>query len=305
MFVVECGDGITRHCPIKGKKLKSDVRFYNPLAPGDVVELDCDDEESAKIVDLVPRTNAFIRWNVKGRAPQLLASNLDYILCITTPSLPPFRPRFIDRMLVQAEAARIEPIIICNKCDLPMDGDTESRLSDWERIGYKVLRVSARTGEGMTQLVQLIEGKRSAFAGQSGVGKSSIINVIDSSVVLKTGSLSEKYERGTHTTTRGMLYHLRINESLTDGRFGAMADIIDTPGVRRFVINDIAPKDLILYFREMENLVGTCTFGMSCTHTHESGCAILAALESGAVSEARYDSLMRLQHEIATGSWED
>lgn len=306
IFTVECDDGITRQCSLKGKKLKSEERYYNPLAPGDCVKIECENSaEKGQIIELVPRTNAFVRWNVKGRAPQLLAANLDYILCITTPDSPPFRPRFVDRMLIQAEEANITPIIICNKCDLPMDIDTESRLAEWENIGYTVLYISAKTGEGMPQLASMLEGKRSAFTGQSGVGKSSIINVLDSTVVLKTGSLSEKYDRGTHTTTRGNLYHLQLNESLMEGRIGAMADIIDTPGVRRFVLNNIKACDLMLYFREMKPILGQCTFGMSCTHTHENGCKILEAIHAGVITEERYDSWARIKEEIETGSWCD
>lgn len=311
IFLVECDDGILCQCSLKGKKLKSETRYYNPLAPGDLVEIECNDDgtqenvATGQITSLCERKNAFVRWNVKGRAPQLLASNVDQILCITTPDSPPFRPRFLDRMLAQAEQSGIEAIIVCNKCDLDFDIDTEARLTDFESIGYNVIRVSAKTGDGMSGLAKMLEGKRTVLAGQSGVGKSSIVNVLDSSVVLKTGSLSEKYDRGTHTTTRGELYHLRLNESLMEGRFGAMADIIDTPGVRRFVLHDILPQDLILYFREMAPLVGKCTFGMSCTHTHEAGCKILEAVYAGHISEERYESLARIKEEIKTGSWAD
>lgn len=308
-FDVECPDGIIRQCSIKGKKLKASEGYYNPLAPGDVVEISCDDESEnqGQIIDLVPRKNEFVRWNVKGRAPQLLATNLDYIVIVTTPDEPPFRPRFVDRALAQAEYAGIEPIILCNKCDLEgaNDFDFTSRCEDWEKIGYKVVRLSAKSGEGLTEFAELLEGKLSAFMGQSGVGKSSIINVLDSTCVLKTGSLSEKYGRGTHTTTKGTLLHLRLNESLMGGRLGATANIIDTPGVRRFVLHDVASCDLALYFREMKSCVGQCSFGMSCTHTHEAGCKILEAVYAGVISEERFDSWQRICQEIDTGSWAD
>ncbi|NLK46460.1 MAG: ribosome small subunit-dependent GTPase A [Treponema sp.] len=307
IFSVECDDNVTRQCTIKGKKLKTEDRFYNPLAAGDFVNIEPDEKnnELGQIISLEPRKNAFVRWNVKGRAPQLLAANVDRIFCVTTPDEPPFRPRFVDRMLIQADAANIEPVILCNKCDLPIDSDVDFRLAEWERIGYTMIKVSAKTGEGMSQLATMLEGKRSVFAGQSGVGKSSIVNVLDSSVVLKTGSLSEKYGRGTHTTTRGMLYHLRLNESLMDGRMGATADIIDTPGVRRFVLDGIDADDIILYFREIAPIVGTCTFGMSCTHTKEAGCRVLEAVHAGVISEERFESYERIKEEILTGNWKD
>jgi ribosome biogenesis GTPase len=308
VFEVECDDSVIRQCSIKGKKLKASQGYYNPLCPGDIVLIaeDLLTEESGQILDLIPRKNEYVRWNVKGRSPQLLAANLDYILCITTPDEPPFRPRFIDRALAQAEYQNIEPVIVCNKCDLAtLDPQIEDRLVNWEQLGYLVFRVSAKTGEGMPQLADFLEGKLCALMGQSGVGKSSLVNVLDSSCVLKTGSLSEKYGKGTHTTTKGTLLHLHLNEALLGGRHGAIASIIDTPGVRRFVLHDIASCDLALYFREMKPLLGTCSFGMSCSHTHEPGCSILKALETGAISQERYESWQRICQEIDTGSWAD
>ena len=307
IFQVECEDSIIRQCSIKGKKLKASMGYYNPLSPGDYVLIEEDKlvETEGQIIDLVPRKNAFVRWNVKGRAPQLLAANLDYIVIVTTPDEPPFRPRFIDRALAQAENQGIEPIIVCNKCDIPLSQEVEQRLQIWESLGYCVLRISAKTGEGLPQFAQMLEGKLSAFMGQSGVGKSSLINVLDSTCVLKTGSLSEKYGRGTHTTTKGTLLHLTLNESLLGGRYGAIASIIDTPGVRRFVLHDIDSKDLALYFRDMAPFVGHCTFGMSCSHLHEKGCAIQEALACGKIHPERYDSWLRICDEIDNGTWAD
>ena len=132
-----------------------------------------------------------------------------------------------------------------------------------------------------------------------------MINALDSNVSLKTGGLSLKYERGTHTTTRGNLYHLRINPALLDGDTQGCADIIDTPGIRRFVLNEIPPDELIYYFREMEPLVGMCSFGLSWTHSHEAGCKILEATHAGVITEERYESWSRIKSEIETGSWED
>ena len=152
-FEVECDDGITRSCSIKGKVLKSDTEYYNPLAPGDIVEIEADsiDEEKGQVVSLVPRKNEFVRWNVKGRCPQLLAANVDYMILVTTPAEPPFRPRFIDRELAQAEMLGLTPVIVCNKYDLIGTDDTidvDKYLSIWEQLGYKVMRISAKTGEG-------------------------------------------------------------------------------------------------------------------------------------------------------------
>ena len=316
-FTVECDDQLTRNCTIKGKVLKSDKRFYNPLAPGDQVTVEPDpiNEQKGQILNVLERKNTFLRWNVKGRCPQLLASNLDYLILVCTPDEPPFRPRFIDRALAQAEHQGITPVIVCNKWDLAelmqTDGREEEydkidrRLSIWSDLGYKVLRLSAKTGEGMQQFAELLENHLSAFVGQSGVGKSSLINVMDNSCVLKTGSLSKKYGRGSHTTTKGNLIHLTLNESLLDGIKGRKADIIDTPGIRRFVLDDIQAEEVEMYFKEFEPYIGKCKFGLGCRHDTEPGCAVQKAVEDGIITPERYDSWKRISEEIRTGSWED
>lgn len=298
-----------RTCTLKSKRLKSDKKYYNPLAPGDTVKIEADSHDSSKgqITQLIQRKNEFVRLNVKGRAPQLLAANLDYIILVTTPGEPDFRPRFIDREIAQAERQQIEPVILINKCDLPEANDESflSRVRNWKKLGYKVLKISAKTGEGLTELAELLTGKLSALVGQSGVGKSSIINVLDETCVLRTGSLSKKYGKGSHTTTKGTLLHIKINESLTGGIKNEAASIIDTPGVRRFALYDIPAEDLALYFREMSPLVGKCAFGMSCSHLVEKGCRILEAVETGGISKERYDSWKRISEEIKTGKWCD
>ena len=305
----EDGSFIVRSCALKSKRLKSDKKYYNPLAPGDIVEIEVDslEEKKGQITALVPRKNEFVRWNVKGRSPQLLAANLDYIILVTTPGEPDFRPRFIDRELVQAERQGIEPVILINKCDLPsaQDPDFLNQVSIWEGLGYKVMKISAKTGEGLVEFASLIHNKLSALVGQSGVGKSSLVNVLDDTVVLKTGSLSKKYGKGSHTTTKGTLLHIKLNESLTGGIHGPVASIIDTPGVRRFVLHGIEANDLALYFREMAPLIGKCNFGLSCTHTTEPGCKILEAVYSGVISEERFESWKRISEEIKSGNWTD
>lgn len=317
LFTVECEDEVIRNCTIKGKVIKTDKEFYNPIAPGDVVKIEPDpiNDKKGQVISLEPRKNTFLRWNVKGRCPQLLASNLDYLILVTTPDEPPFRPRFTDRALAQAEHQGIKPVIVCNKWDLAekmlLDGREEEfnqidkRLSIWEELGYKVLRISAKTGLGMQEFAELLEDHLSAFVGQSGVGKSSLINVMDNSCVLRTGSLSKKYGRGNHTTTKGTLIHLTLNETLTEGIQGRKANIIDTPGIRRFVLDDIEADDVALYFREFEPFVGKCKFGLDCKHDTEPGCEIKAAVERGEITEERYDSWKRIAHEIRTGEWED
>lgn len=308
-FSVECQDGVLRSCSIKGKKIKTEKEFYNPLAPGDSVEIEEDSlsDDKGQILSLLERKNVFLRWNVKGQKPQLLAANLDYLILVTTPAEPPFRPRFIDRCLIQAEEQKIEPVILINKFDLPESGDPDfvQRVQEWERLGYSIHKVSAKTGEGLMELAEVLADKRSAFVGQSGVGKSSLINRLNNDVILKTGSLSKKYGRGAHTTTKGSLLHININEAFTGGLKGMKAQIIDTPGIRRFMLNEISAENVALYFREFKPLLGQCKFGTSCSHTTEPGCKILEAVYSGLISEDRYESFRNITEEIKTGTWRD
>ncbi|MFI3257018.1 MAG: ribosome small subunit-dependent GTPase A [Spirochaetales bacterium] len=304
VFEVDCDDRILRRCSLKGKKLKGSEEFYNPLCPGDCVQIEKDShtQSEGQILSLIPRKNSFMRHNIKGRAPQLLAANVDLLLCVTTPHDPPFRPRFIDRMLIQAEKADIKPVIVCNKCDLNeiQKENVQNRLADWQRLGYTVLNISAKTGQGLTEFANTVQGKLCVLAGQSGVGKSSIINALDSSFALRVAALSEKYNRGTHTTTKGILLRVQLTDFASDNK-DLYTSIIDTPGVRRFVLCDIDERELPLFFPEMKNLVGQCTFGMSCSHTHEPGCKILEGVQKQEITAERYESWMRICDEIKNG----
>lgn len=309
LFTVECSDGIIRQCTIKGKVIKTDKQYYNPLAPGDYVEIEIDpiNNDKGQITNLLPRKNTFARWNIKGKAPQLLASNLDYLILVTTPDEPPFRPRFIDRELIQADIAGITPIIVCNKCDLDAanNPDIIERLSTWEKLGYTVLKVSAKSKKGIKELVNFLKGKTCALVGQSGVGKSSLVNSLDKSFELKTGELSKKYGKGQHTTTKGSLMHIALDESLINGKPSASSSIIDTPGIRRFILNEIEWQDVALYFKEIKPYLGTCKFGASCSHLHEPGCQIIEAVKSGKITKDRYESWKRISNEIKTGNFDE
>jgi ribosome biogenesis GTPase len=280
-------------CRIKGKILKGVDGYYNPLAPGDLVEI-----EDSLITGLGQRRNKFARFNQKGQAPQLLAANVDIVFCVTSFSSPPFRPRFLDRALIQAEIAEIPAAVVCNKYDLAqdpedMDLDIEERLSDYERIGCKVFRLSALTGEGLDELKRFMAGKLSVFVGQSGVGKSSLINALIPDLNLKTGAVNEKYNRGIHTTTQGVLLEAQAENSGVE-----KIRLIDTPGIRRFAIAGIPAEDLILCMREFAPLAGKCSYGLSCSHQSEPGCKIMEAVAAGVIHEDRYESFLRIREEL-------
>jgi ribosome biogenesis GTPase len=289
-------------CRIKGKVLKGVESYYNPLAPGDLVDVDYDPRHpgTGRIRALAERRTVFTRFNQKGRGPsrsaasQLLAANVDLVLCVTSPRSPPFRPRFLDRVLIQADAAGICPLIVCNKSDLPEeDPDVEERLEDFRRIGCEVFRVSAKTGEGLEELRARISGRVSVLAGQSGVGKSSLVNALLPRSNIRVGAINEKYDRGNHTTTMAAMVEL-------PGPAGAGETfLIDTPGIRRFVPDGVAAEDLILHMREFAPLAGTCTYGLSCSHRTEPGCKIMEAVHAGVIHEDRYESFLRLRDELA------
>ncbi len=276
-------------CRVKGKKVKELNGYYNALVPGDTVKL-ADDAE-AQIIAVEERRNAYIRWNQKGRAPQTFAANIDYVLCVSTPDSPPFRPRFLDRTLAQADIAGIAPLIVVNKMDLDTgDIDMAERLEDFSRIGYQVFPVSALSGEGLDALRGQLKGKLGVLVGQSGVGKSSLLNALIPGAKLKTAALSRKYQRGVHTTTRACL----LSEPGGDG----LTALIDTPGIRRLALSGTSVMDLALHFPEFAPLVGTCTHGLSCSHLTEPGCRILEAVAAGVIHEDRYQSYVSLREEL-------
>ena len=275
-------------CRIKGKILKSTEPYYNPLAPGDIVET-----ENALILGAKKRRNIFARFNQKGQLPQILASNVDLVFCVSCLSSPPFRPRFMDRVLLQADSAGIPAAIICNKNDLGSDLDIEERLSDYERIGYPVLRISALSGEGLDELKRFIEGKFSVLVGQSGVGKSSLVNALIPGLGMRTREVNEKYNRGNHTTTQSVLLDVPAA-----GFSSSNTHIIDTPGIRRFVPAGIPAGDILLYMREFAPLAGKCSYGYSCSHVSEPGCKVLEAIDAGVIHEDRYESFLRIRDEL-------
>ena len=300
------GDPEYRECRIKGKVLKGVELYYNPLAPGDRVLVETEEGPAsasasapALITGVLERRSIFARKNQKAlgtnrAAAQILAANADLVLAVTSPGSPPFRPRFLDRVLIQADAAGIAAAIVCNKCDLPAGLDVEERLEDFRRIGYPVLSVSAKTGLGMAELLEFIGGRCSVLVGQSGVGKSSLVNALLPAAAARVGNLNEKYDRGNHTTTLAEIIEI-------PGAGPAETLIIDTPGIRRFLPWGLKAGELILHMREFAPLAGRCSYGLSCTHRSEPGCKILEAVSAGIIHEDRYDSFLRISEELLTG----
>ncbi len=287
-FDILTEDGSMVRCQLKGKKLKGAEGFYNPLAAGDIVEWEPASAGTGMIQSLVPRKSLFWRYNEKGKAIQAIAANMDVLICVTSAAMPPFRPRFIDRVSLEPSSDRLPFIIALNKTDLGIDEEVAERMDDYRRIGFETIEMSAGDGQGVEILRERISGKTSAFVGQSGVGKSSILNALEAGLGLKVGEVCEKFERGRHTTVAAIL------SVLSDG----VTRVIDTPGFRRLAVRGIDPVTLGACFPEFRRLAGQCALGARCKHLDEPGCAVTAAVEEGTIHEDRYESYARVLAEL-------
>ena len=277
---------------IRGKVRLKGSTATNPVAVGDKVDYSIDgdtEEQMATIENIYPRANYIIRKSVNlSRESHIIASNLDRVFLVVTMEFPQVKREFVDRFLVTCEAYGIHATILINKTDIKEDFILEE-MCDFERIyrgaGYEVLEISARSGEGIEGLRRLCSEGVSLFSGVSGVGKSSVIKALDPALDIRTAEISLSHLQGRHTTT---FYEMH---PLSGGGF-----VIDTPGIRGFGIVDISSEELSTYFPEMLKVMDGCRF-KPCTHTHEPGCAVKEAVESGAVSQERYNSYLGMLRE--------
>jgi ribosome biogenesis GTPase len=218
---------------------------------------------------------------------QVIVANLDLVVFVFSCADPAFKPRLLDRYLVGAEAQKL-PILICaSKTDLMPEDEAAALFADYERVGYRVVYASAQTGRGIEELRAALHGKISVLTGKSGVGKSSLLNALKPGLAQEVGRVSALWKKGKHTTVVPELIPLD-DESW----------IADTPGIRAYAIWDVQAEELDGYYREIAPLVERCEFS-DCTHTHEPGCAVIKALNAGTISDARYDSFVRLHEELA------
>ncbi len=288
-------DGSLLQCRIKGKVLKSAEREYNPIAVGDRVAVRPDPYSPSVgwIVERLPRTSTLWRWNRKRNALQVIAANADILLCLTSAQSPPFRARFLDRLVISGLIGDLDPVIVLNKTDLGVDPGTEERIADFSRIGYRVVRCSAQTGEGLEEVREVLHRGVCVVAGQSGVGKSSLLNRLGPDLDLRIGEVSAKYDRGAHTTNFAVLLHMK------DG-----TAVIDTPGIREFDVAGIEPRDLQHYFIEFHRFAARCAY-TPCLHLDEPDCAVKAAVERGRIHPDRYESYIRLYGDMLQSSQGD
>lgn len=296
---METAGGQVYTCRIVGKFRLEGKRITNPVAVGDLVKIEMEgDEGQGLIKEILPRANYVLRQSPKSRMDMhLMAANIDQGVVITTIVQPKLKPGFIDRFLLMLEPYEIPGVIVFNKADLYGQGELNvyNYLREiYEEIGYQVLLTSAVKGEGLVELREALKGKISLISGQSGVGKSSLVNCIQPNLELRIQELSDSSGKGMHTTTFAEMFRLDENTS-----------IIDTPGIKSLTFNHLEPQMVAHNFRELFALSEDCRFGGKCLHRDEPGCAVKAAVEEERVSPLRYENyLMILQEVEEQNYWE-
>lgn len=288
-YTVKTELGITYRCRIKGKFRLQGIKSTNPIAVGDVVDFELEennDEETGVINYIHDRKNYIVRKSVNlSKQTHVIASNIDQVFLLVTIDNPPTFTSFIDRFLVTAEAYSIKTVLLFNK----IDTYSEETLDEvrylahvYRTIGYECIGVSATTGKNVDKVKAMMHDKVSMFAGHSGVGKSTLVNTIEPNLDLKTKAISTQHSQGQHTTTFAEMFDLSFN-----------AQIIDTPGIKGFGIVDMKKEEISDYFPEFFELKQDCKFN-NCLHIEEPKCAIKAAVENDVIAESRYRSYVSI-----------
>jgi ribosome biogenesis GTPase len=276
--------GVQHECKIRGKLRLKGLRTTNPLAVGDLVAYELGD--TPVITELMPRRNYIIRKSTNlSKEAHIVASNIDQAFLIVTVDFPPTSLEFIDRFLVSAEAYKIPVTIVVNKMDLYDEHQkevVENIRKIYEKIGYQILQVSTKVKEDIILTKQLLLNMLTLFSGNSGVGKSTLINALCPGLNARVGEISDYHNKGKHTTTFSEIFEIEKDSY-----------IVDTPGIKGFGLVDIKPEEIPHYFREIFAVSKDCKFA-NCTHVHEPGCAVQRAVERGGISENRYVSYLKM-----------
>ena len=286
-YTVKADDGQLFDCKVKGTFRLKGIRSTNPVAVGDVVTLTPSaDGQTALIDGIEDRRNYIIRRASNlSKQSHIIAANVDMAALVVTIAHPETSTTFIDRFLASAEAYRVPVLLIFNKTDL-YDEEEMRELDDiimlYRNIGYKCLPCSAEKGNGIDELQAELQGRTTLLSGNSGVGKSTLLNLLVPDANAKTAEISAAHDSGLHTTTFSQMYFLPQGGAL-----------IDTPGIKGFGTFDMEREEVSHYFREIFRISDDCRFG-NCTHTHEPGCAVLQAVSEGRIAESRYTSYLSM-----------
>ena len=279
-------DGETVRCRIRGRLRLKRVRSTNPVVVGDEVACEADEGGDYVIADILPRRNYVIRRASNlSKESHIIAANVDQALLMASLRSPETPTEFVDRFLVTCEAYKVPVTILLSKLDLQDAEAVAEFRAVYEGAGYRVLEVSVREGRGVEEVRELLAGRTTLVSGNSGVGKSTLIQAIDPSLDIRTGEISESHHKGRHTTTFSTMYPLA----------GGGA-VIDTPGIKGFGLIDIDEAELWHYFPEMMRVAPACRF-YNCTHTHEPGCAVTEAVKAGEIAWPRYESYLKIRDE--------
>ena len=280
-YTVQTDDGQLLDCKVKGNFRLRGIRSTNPVAVGDRVCV----SEGNFITEIEDRRNYIIRKSINlSKQSHIIAANVDQALLVVTVNRPQTNTTFIDRFLASAEAYRVPVVLIFNKTDLLDDDEKHYQqmlIHLYETVGYECRAISAETGDGIDALLPMLQGKITLLSGNSGVGKSTIINRLVPGVNLRTAEISDAHQMGQHTTTFSEMI------PLSEGW------LIDTPGIKGFGTFDMEPEELTSYFKEIFRFSKDCRFS-NCTHTHEPGCAVLQALENHYIAQSRYQSYLSM-----------
>lgn len=296
-YTVRTDDGQLIESKIKGNFRLKGIRSTNPVAVGDRVELVVNQEGTAFITAIDDRRNYIIRKSQNlSKQSHIIAANVDQAFLIVTINYPQTSTTFIDRFLASAEAYRVPVILVFNKTDL-LDEDErryqQMMMTLYENIGYQCVAISAEKGTGVEILESLLQGKTTVLSGNSGVGKSTLINRLVPGASLRTAEISDAHNTGQHTTTFSEMIEL------PGGGY-----LIDTPGIKGFGTFDMEPEELTSYFKEIFRFSKDCRFS-NCTHTHEPGCAVLQALENHYIAQSRYQSYLSMMEDKDGGKYRE
>lgn len=285
-YTVRLDNGCTIDCKIKGNFRLKGIRSTNPVAVGDVVDILPNQEGTAFITAIHDRKNYIIRKSQNlSKQSHIIAANVDLALLVVTVNYPQTSLTFIDRFLASAEAYRIPVVLVFNKTDLLDEEELhlqEMMMELYRTVGYECVAISAETGEGTDKVLDMMRDKTSVLSGNSGVGKSTLINRLLPHANQRTAEISDAHNTGMHTTTFSEMLEL------PEGGY-----IIDTPGIKGFGTFDIEPEELTSYFRDIFHFAKDCRFS-NCTHTHEPGCAVQKAVEEHYIAQSRYQSYLSM-----------